>query len=253
MRVLLHAPVGGLGDVLLYSTLPELYAKAGHEVFLTTATSCRNPEVHELVYGKNPYIAGVSDEGDIQAGSCHAKAFFRHCRLTNNPIGLVERLHGFEPENDRPKIYYTPKRLSEWQDTMFVDPRSISQGFPANVVDRWIDRMRYAMDPKPVIFVAQSQYSGPHGGGSLLTSPRHAVNSIYDYIDIIFSCKYFFVVESGGHMLAGAIRRHGIYSLWATRGFNSRFFTLPDVVYDVTGRLSDDYIDNDLIGNGLFV
>lgn len=258
MRVILDAPVGGLGDGLLYSTLPELFAmNTGEKVYLSPRTKTRNPEVFDLLYARNPFIAperfAEPREGDKIIGSTIAGAhFIRRSRRDTDPIGLIEELHGFARTHDRPKVYYAPTLLPNWINRIFVDPCSFSQAIPAQVFDRFFKRMLFDQDGCEII-VAESPNQGPHGKDSLQGYPRYEVRSIYEYMDIIYSCKYFVVSESGGQCLSAALRRKGIFTVFTTMALNSRFFVFPDVVYNTTGKLSDDYLHNDIHGEGLFV
>ena len=45
---------------------------------------------------------------------------------TGNWISNWERLHGLEPTNTRPKIYYEPQKVDGLSDTILVDLSNIS-------------------------------------------------------------------------------------------------------------------------------
>lgn len=263
MKVVLDAPVGGLGDGLLYSTLPELYSLTrGDTVYISERTRARNGEVEQLLYGNNPFIKGVlrMEEADLVIGSPIAGAsFVRDSRFLSSrmsPISLIEELHGFgkrtvlELSNGRPKIYYKPQLLTKYKSTIVVDPYSHSQRIPGVQFDRFFDRMRF---DRGKAIVVQSRFSGPHGNDSLATLPRHNLANIFELIDMIFSCESFVCTESGSQVLAAAIRRHKIYTIFTTMAYNSKFFVFPGVNYNVTGKLTDDYLHNDENGEGLFV
>lgn len=247
MKVTLDAPIGGLGDALLFSTLPELYAKRGDTVYISERTICRNPEVFDLLYGRNPYIEGVlaREAADLVIGIPHEREFFFEARKWDNPIECIEWLHGFDvgaEVRDRPRIYYEPQYLSAWGDRVFVDPASISQAFPSSVFEPFCLRL---FDPQSSdLWVARSHHTG-NSGGSMDGFVDYFVRDIYEYIDIIYSCRAFVCTESGSQSLAAAVRREGIYALCTTMTYNSKFYIYPGVNYTVTGALSGDYLWND--------
>ncbi len=248
MRVVLEAPIGGLGDGLLFSTLPELYAEQGHEVYYSSNTVCRNPEVFDLLYKRNPYFRGCSDEGDLRVGIPCEREFFFKARLSDNPISLIEKLHGFDGFNEVPKIYYTPNILPEWQTRIFVDPHSISQGFPWEAFDRFVRHTGYGW--ANAMFVAESSFCNSSGVDYF--APRgylpYVVRDIYEYIDIIASCYVFLCTESGSQSLAAAVRKGRTFALCTTQHLNTRLYVWPNVIYTAIRLASDDYLWNDLTG-----
>ena len=235
MKVVIGEPRGGLGDALLYSTLPELFAYDGHEVWVNAHP--RNQEVARLLYSDNPYITGMTAEAPT-AGCVHDREFFPKARLHRSPIGFIEALHGFDESSERPKIYYTPKERPDVADLVFADPRSISQQFPAEVFHAFSDRLF----EREEITVLESRNSGVNGAEALARSRRYIVKDIYEYIDIIASCRAFLSTESGGHSLAASVRYDGIYALCTTAHMNSRFFVYPGVNYTVVDGLSPTYL-----------
>lgn len=244
---ILQAPVGGLGDGLLFSTLPELYAREGYKVLIdANKTRCRNNEVFDLLYMKNPFISGVhagSDlpEGGERIGIVHEKSFFLAARRFRSPVECIEFLHGFEPMHDRPMIYYKPNIIDEWTNRVVIDPSSISQAFPPSVFDPFLARLQFDEEK----FVILSRNAGNGGSGSCAGIPVITAADIYEYIDIVASCKYFVCTESGSQSLAAAVREEGTYAICTTMHMNSRLYVWPNVIYNATGQLSGDYLWND--------
>ena len=123
--VLLGSYFGGLGDNLQFSSLPEEFSKQqGRDTYIVSETTFRNKEIYDLVWGCNPYVKGVK-EGKRTAGDIPEINFV-------NPNGYYssitnwEYLHGLKPTNNLPKIYYKPKKIEGYEDTILVDLSSIS-------------------------------------------------------------------------------------------------------------------------------
>ncbi len=123
--VLIGAWHGGLGDSLQFSTLPEqFYKQQGRETYVADGCSFRNKEIYDLVWGCNPYIKGVK-EGVRNAGDI-PEIEFTNKNGYYSSIANWEELHGLEPKNSLPKIYYEPKKLEGYEDTILVDLSSVS-------------------------------------------------------------------------------------------------------------------------------
>ena len=240
-RVVIRSHADGLGDALIYTTLPEIYAGMGHQVFISG--SWRNNQVRDLVWGKNPYVSGFCNgEPTTSVGLKFIREAYKHRTV----VECLEKMHCFETGNVFPKIYYEPKFLPKWADVVVADPRSISQpiksetfnGFAGHVAGR----MGYQLWD---IVVLTSVHSGQHGTMSLSGHREYQVGSLEEYVDIIHSCKAFLVAESGGQVLSSAILakngRSNVHALFTTGAYNDRTFTFPNIKYSVAGGMTPDF------------
>lgn len=246
-RIVLAPHAGGLGDMLLYSTLPQRYAQRGDEVYIASNPAPRNLEAYDLVFGRNPYVSGVLD-APANAGGWIFKdyAIIREAKRLANPILAVEHLHGFDRDvysRVVPRIYADVGRRAKWLDRVVADPRSISQSMSPKAFGqfaRWVCRW-HGYDEDAII-VLDSKYAGPSGADSLPNNERYVVRDIYEYAEILLSAKAALVTESGGQVLAAALRPAlPTYAIFTTMAYNDRLFTFPNVTYYVTGQMSPDY------------
>ena len=252
--VVLGSHAGGLGDHLLYSTLPELYAREGHQVFLNPDDAhggFRNPEVRELIL-MNPHIIGVSARPPTIGIATFKEKYdiIRAAKIWDTSIQGIEAWHGFIPRENRPKIYYKPKLLKDWVGEIVVDPTSISQGFSAAVFEEFLNWVRRwhtgLLDIDDMIYL-KSMHSGNHGTGVRSNNLRYVVCDIFEYIDIIYSCKIFISTESGPQSLAAAVRpktgpdHHPTFACMTQMTYNDNLFVWPNVKYYITGQLSPDF------------
>jgi len=136
-EIFLASYFGGLGDSLQFSTLPELYSKAGYDVYIWDNAYFRNREIKELVWDHNPYVLGTKS-GKWSAGDTPG----RHKILNSNCISNWEMLHGFSPTNTLPKIYYKAKSLSSYEDVVLVDLTSISTLYSIDSLSSSIDKLQ---------------------------------------------------------------------------------------------------------------
>ena len=123
--VYLAAYHGGLGDSLQFSTLPEeFYKQQGRTTYIWDKGPFRNPEIYDLVWGKNPYVKGKKSAPDRNAGDL---AEYSNRKKTGDWIKDWE--FGYmdsKPTNSLPKIYYKPEQVEGFEDTILVDFTSIS-------------------------------------------------------------------------------------------------------------------------------
>jgi hypothetical protein len=231
----------GLGDHLIYSTIPELFARRGRRVYISNRVSTRNDEARKLLYDENPFVAGWTDQPP-NAGTRRAEMSKTKVTHVPSPIQWVELAHGLPGLNRYPKIYYSPRFLAGLARTVLVDPYSVSQRLPPRLFESFLDRLGFQRDRMRVI---RAPYSGPNGADVLLDSPPIRAANIHEYIDIVFSSGVFIGTESGGSALASAIRQDQptpeIYALTSTLNFNERTYIFPNVAYMVAAGLQRDW------------
>lgn len=200
-----HNP--GLGDNLLYSTLPELFAKRGRRVWISDQNRTRNPEIHDLVWGLNPYISGMST-GPGKAGMAPLrKGFITHSHILNW-LTRIEVLHGLPPTNDLPRVYYTPKPHPTLAGRILVDLSSSTIRYPAESM-RWFLRFtceRFHYDPAQLVQLRFSAKNVSEDNGGMDDIPSHTIGSIYELCDALAGARAFITVHSGANSLAAAIK-----------------------------------------------
>jgi hypothetical protein len=248
--VVISPYAGGLGDQLCFSTLPEMYARKGYRVFIgrpAVERGARNPETRRLVWEMNPFVSGFVDKGGKTFTHREMHRWIWGQIESRTLVEAMEALHGFRPTHKLAKIYYKPKWRPEFVNTIFADPSSISQAISPEVFGLFIAHLCRARDiNRRSIVILKSKYSGQHGAQALSGNPVREVSDIFEYCDLIASCRLFITAESGGSILGSAIRggdpRPEIISLFTTYACNDRLFQFPNVRYCVTGKMTEDYL-----------
>ena len=244
--IILRTHADGLGDSLIYSTLPERFAELGHKVYVHVTPGSRNPGIRDLLWVNNPFIEGYSDR-EPNAGSVlfHGHNLDRYCRLFPSSIEGMEILHGLEPRNKYPKIYYEPKLREDVQDLVIFDTRSVSQPFSPESCEEFIKHLeiKLNLDLSKLRII---DGEGGNGGSMLAKYPRFKVNSIYEWIDVLYSAAVTLTTESGSQAVCSAIKRDNqfpiVYSLITTRTYNHKLYTYPNIEYVVTSKNSPDFL-----------
>lgn len=237
-RIIISQTLGpGLGDNLLCSTLPERFAALGKEVFISSKNPVHNQNIHDLVWGCNPYVKGVVDE-EPNAGLCFGWPE-NVLRRRDNYVYFIEAANDLEPINRVPKIYYKPNIIPELSDKIILDlnsrtivdfqkdlPTFLSTLFPAYGYD-FKSALQVGFEPTAKI----TNISKVSGVDTIL------LQGLYHYCDVLYSCRAFFTVLSGAHVLATAIRSDrptpNINCLISKHDFNQRLITFPGVEYFV--------------------
>lgn len=203
-RIIIEQGYAGLGDHLQYSTLPEMYAKQGYKVYVSTKNNYRNDEIFDLVWKHNPYVDGVSDLPS-NAGT------IKNDRIRwdlDSWTQEIEVAHGITENNSSyPKIYYTPKYISDLSDTILYDTTVISyqQHFSdedifkhfSTIFNRYPDHKICKID---YLYIHNRQIPG-------LDHEQYKIANIYDLCDAIYSCKAFICLFSGNSVLSSAVKR----------------------------------------------
>jgi hypothetical protein len=239
--IILRVESPGLGDHIIYSTIPERFAVRGHRVLISNRTPVRNSEVRSLLYDENPFVSGWSDK-PANAGNSRAERGVPHNIRFRSIIEAIEFAHGLPADGLYPKIYYVPRLVDRFAAAVIVDPRTHSQPFPPEVFDRLLERLDF---PRTQTYVVQSPHSGSNGARSAASYPRVRVGSLHEYIDLIYSCAAYVGTESGGSALASAVRQERtkpeIYAITTTKNWNDRAYIFPNVTYTVVSGLQPDW------------
>ncbi len=253
-KIIIQPYASGLGDQLLFSTLPRLYSIQGHDVYISNSPGCRNEEVKNLVWKDNPCVKGFTDEpGNIIGGKIFDRKKLPENQIFfyknySSPINVVEKIHGFGNLSQPvyPYISYIPKFLSRRENTIIFDPYSQSQGFTKEVLEEFVNWVckwnNYYLND---VTILQSKYSGTNGSEVFPDNKRYYVENIYEYCDIINSCKAFLVTESGGQSLASALKAKNpnieAFALHTTESFNNKYFIYPNITTFVTSKMTVDF------------
>jgi hypothetical protein len=235
-EAIVHQPWGGLGDNLQFSTLPERFGSLGIRTLISTRNAVRNSEINSLVWGMNPFIDGVSD-AEPNAGAC------RRAILDGLPMSLsfmerIETAHGLEPANRYPKIYYKPIPRPELSDAVIVDVDATAFKTPPALIADYLDYLvanyHYRREE---LLQAQFVHKVARNTHRIAGLATLKIASIFEYCDIIASCRALVTVHSGGQTLAVAVRgnkaRPLIHCFCTPTQFNSRNYIWDGVEYYV--------------------
>lgn len=181
-KIIIEQPWGGLGDNLQFSSLPEVGKQLGIEVWISNRNKYRNNEIKELVWDRNPYIAGFTDE----PGNINLKSYINS---TGNIISNWEKILFGIVYNHKPKIYYNPNYFNELSNFILIDPRATSSSIPFDEIIK-----KY---PVKTLLINYNM----EGYRTLYT------NNIFMWIDFITSCREFVCQYSGGSVAIRAFDR----------------------------------------------
>ena len=205
--IFLKAYHSGLGDNLQFSTLPEQFSKQhGKKTYILESASFRNEEIYDLIWGKNPYVEGKK-EGPWNAGDTPE---FRYSTLTGNMIKNLEKLHGLEPINTHPKIYYEPEKCRDMENIFIVDFSCISIDYDKNELNNVLEKLKINYFDKKFVSVCftkqifDGKYNKYHAGFDGYIQ----VENIFRYCDLISSAYGLVALSSGASHLSSAIKEY---------------------------------------------
>jgi len=200
--VILAAFHGGLGDNLQFSTLPEeFYKQQGRDTYISSQASFRNQEIYDLVWGCNPFIKGIKD-GDWSAGDTPD----RHRVIESDCISNWEALHGLKPTNKYPKIYYEPEKISSFDNVILVDLSSISITYDSEKILKLYDAVKKTHEGMVFLSV---EFTNKIKGATIIEPDVTGVveiESIFTYVDLMYSSYGVVSLHSGQNHLASAIK-----------------------------------------------
>ena len=200
--VILVAFHGGLGDNLQFSTLPEEFHKQqGRDTYISSQASFRNQEIYDLVWGHNPYVKGIKD-GDWSAGDTPD----RHRVIESDCISNWEALHGLKPTNKYPKIYYEPEKISSFDNVILVDLSSISITYDSEQI---LDLYNVIKKTHEGMIFLGVEFTNKIKGATIIEPDVTGIveiESIFTYVDLMYSSFGVISLHSGQNHLASAIK-----------------------------------------------
>ena len=236
--VILAAYHGGLGDNLQFTTLPEeFYKQQGKEIYIWDQATFRNPEIYELLWKYNPYIKGIKS-GEWIAGDTPQ---IQYSNVAGNPISNWEQLHGLQPKNKYPKIYYEPEKHTKMKDVFLVDFTSISIDYNSEKLQTVFEDIKKNFLDKKFISVCFN---------NVITKNKLniydfgfdgyiEVENIFRYCDLISSVYGLVALSSGSSHLSSALKQYhpDLVSLcimdkvWYNNHLNRCLFLFDNIEY----------------------
>jgi hypothetical protein len=207
-ELILEIKYGGLGDHLFYSALPEKLISLGKfkKIYISTKSQYRFPGIKELVWGGvgdggNPYISGFIDK----KGWTHSGIRPEAGNFTDG-INHFFKTQDYEVSGSSPKIYYRPKFINYYRNKILVDLNVFSNG---DLPDP-IKIKNYLIKHKiPDLLFVKGRISKSllklmdQKNLQFVNLPR----KLEDYCDLVWSCRKFICLYSGGNSLAPALNK----------------------------------------------
>lgn len=188
---------GGLGDCLVYTSLPRLLAKRYGIIFYldeSTKKTFRHNDIFRICFESNPYFKGFKKTKK----PFYYQRFAWDRSLVNLLLDLwgesissiIERQFGVY-EKGLPEIYYQPKKMAGYDRTVLADLNYVSGHALGWKYDQ--------------IEIEQSLQNYERKGYKIIR-PDPKKQDIFSYADMVFSAEKFVTVLSGGAALAAAMK-----------------------------------------------
>lgn len=232
----------GLGDNLQISTIPRrLYEKYGEKVvYISDATFYRNPEIRELVWENNPYIAGFTDQpGESKRSVLQIGRY--------DWIETWERLYGLsEPFSQKPEVYIQKQNdlfgvsssvvfdISYSEESLKVNESHFPNFLETHkkIIKDFYNQFKH----KKIVKVVNPNLTKVSSVDliSLLCPELEVetleIQNIKDYCNVISNCNEFISTHSGNHSLASALRDSAICII-PRKYFYMKYFVYNNIKY----------------------
>ncbi|MCG8602882.1 MAG: hypothetical protein MI807_22240 [Verrucomicrobiales bacterium] len=225
-------PHTAVGEAVERASRAKLYHRLGYRVFVSTDSQLKsNPEAFELLFQKNPFIRGEKspDPSDLVDGIVTELNPFR--RNSFNPR-ILQR-DQFSAEQRRMEIHYRPQVRPELSSATLLDLNISSYRLNGgrDNFEKVEDFVR-AHYPDGIA-IRRKQYDVEVRGFEIFPVaeefPFVEYESIYDYCDIVASCKRVVCFQTGAQYLACAYCSS--IDLLRTENHNSRLNSRNRLLY----------------------
>jgi hypothetical protein len=188
---------GGLGDHLFYSHLPRTAKVSGafDRVMVSNQSAYRNPDYKRLIWEPNPYLDGFTDEDGLCPSFSSVPEGMNILDRIMTLLGIDDGVRFHEPE-----LYYQPPPRPDMTEKTVYDPNYVSHvgEIEPRRIAAYLSRRGVKVDYQ--FKVREKSYPLP--GLPELNTP-----TIFDYCQVIASCRQFVCLTSGGATLAAALKR----------------------------------------------
>jgi hypothetical protein len=191
---------GGLGDHLFWSHLPRIAKTFGgyKHVYISNLSEYRHDDYRKLVWELNPFVDGFCDEDGPEPKFTVLSPGTNLLDMKMIDRGLDDGKRFHEPE-----IFYITKLRNDLADARVFDPNYISN---AGAISNG-SLLRYLTESSGVDYQmrVRDRAFGVQRGVPMLNSAN-----VFEYCDIIASCREFLCLTSGGATLAAALGKPSI-------------------------------------------
>jgi hypothetical protein len=242
-EIIIYQPWGGLGDNLAHTPIPRVCQELGYKCLLSKHNAFRHPQIFDLLYKDLDCIHGTTDE----INESWQTGYTQINEPGWNHIRHVQLGYGFEKAPYYyPLINYQPKFINELKNVTLVDlsgdhcytyfPHLYNEQNLLKITKRLIEVNKL----KNIITVEKNNIDN---SDIKITEESYKINSLFDYADILFSCKNFICIDSGPGNLACTIKNQfktncNIYIIGMS-------LQLPPKKYDTYNYVNANYITSD--------
>jgi hypothetical protein len=194
MKIIIKVEYGGLGDHLFHSPLPRLLKenKYATKVFLSSESSFRSHDIFNFVWKDNPYLDGISSKSPTKIINLNPQV-----DKIMNKIAACYGVNNIDYEII-PEIFCNFKVDNEFKDNKYLDLNYISFVGAFS----FLDEIEIIKKMKDYILVNPQKYLLPFIG------KRYIKTRNFDqYISLIYSCKSFACLTSGGASVSAAFSK----------------------------------------------
>jgi hypothetical protein len=194
-ELIIKIEYGGLGDHLFFSHLPRIAKTTGgyQKVYISNLSEYRHPDYRKLVWELNPYVDGFCDEDGSYPQITTIPPDMNLLDMIMLKMGIDDGARFHEPE-----IFCRPNLIPQLKGKQVFDPNYISNA--GAISNKKLVRYLNESGGVDLQMRVRNKSYGVQKGIPFIDS-----SDIFNYCDIIASCKRFFCLTSGGATLAAAI------------------------------------------------
>lgn len=154
----------------------------------------------------------------------------------------VEITHDLHNSNNKyPEIYYEPKKINDLSNTLLIDINAVSSNAPEDIIQK---NLKNIMEMYPTLEKKVVLFTKIHNRIIKIDNTTNInVSNIFEYCDMIYSCKAFFSVFSGQSVLASTIKKDNEYpKLHILRNSRTPPYQKGDIyIFDNAEYIYDNY------------
>jgi hypothetical protein len=201
--LIIQLPKGydGLGDNLVFSHIPRIAKQFGgfKKVLVSNRNMYKGLGYADMVWGKNPYVDGFTDEEGTYFSVKMNRAMdkWNNIHPSLNLMDSIMLLHNLDSgsRGNTPECYYDPNLIEELREKVVLDLGAKTIDLSRLNLDALMEILE-RRDIRPDYIISSRDFNGIE---------RISPADIWQWADTIFSAKTYVCFNSGGYWLSKAL------------------------------------------------
>jgi hypothetical protein len=206
-KIIIYFNCPSFGDYLMWQNLPELFFKK-YNLYTYISNQCcvHNTQTYDLLINTNPYIKGFTDEEPNVVINCREPEKYKFQST------IYQESFGFFGHNEIPKIYYTPKKIEKYKNSILYDLSARTNSIDLDLIKKTANELVNNLKSVNDLDVYCLNYTDVDNSIKKIIPDIEFqyidVENLFDVCNILNSVTHYIGINSGSSLMASSIKEY---------------------------------------------